>query len=161
MEGGTVVVSFGTTWCGPCAILAPELETAATALEDYDDITIAKVSSFSCARPLSRRPAVPPSRHLSRPMPFGVFSFPTICHTVPWSPPSSLFSRLYCTKRLRKTHPPGRWKDRFDRRRFNTNAPRGRRTERLTHSPSCRTTSPSLPLSHHHCLPLSRHLTGR
>ena len=25
--GSSAVVSFGTTWCGPCAVLAPELAT--------------------------------------------------------------------------------------------------------------------------------------
>ena len=99
MEGGTLVVSFGTTWCGPCAILAPELETAATALEDYDDITIAKVSSFNIVRASavspSRRPATCRVGWLSV-----FFSFPTICHTSTLSPPSSLFSRfiLYVQK---------------------------------------------------------------
>ena len=43
MEGGSMVLSFGTTWCGPCAMLAPELATTATAMEDYDTIAVAKV----------------------------------------------------------------------------------------------------------------------
>lgn len=43
MEGGSMVLSFGTTWCGPCTLLAPELSTAAKAMEDYDAITVAKV----------------------------------------------------------------------------------------------------------------------
>ena len=44
--GSSAVVSFGTTWCGPCAVLAPELATLAAALEDVpslEDLDIAKV----------------------------------------------------------------------------------------------------------------------
>jgi thiol-disulfide isomerase/thioredoxin len=46
--GSSAVVSFGTTWCGPCAVLAPELATLAAALEDIpslEDLDIAKVDA--------------------------------------------------------------------------------------------------------------------
>lgn len=50
MEGGTSVVSFGTTWCGPCALLAPELAAAAGALEDHGEIVVAKVDAEAAPR---------------------------------------------------------------------------------------------------------------
>ena len=46
--GSSAVVSFGTTWCGPCAVLAPELATLAAALEDIpslEDLDIANVDA--------------------------------------------------------------------------------------------------------------------
>ena len=48
MCGSSAVVSFGTTWCGPCTVLAPELVTLATVLEDIpslEDLDIAKVDA--------------------------------------------------------------------------------------------------------------------
>ena len=45
-DGDDAVVSFGTTWCGPCAILAPELLALANALdEDCDRVDVAKVDA--------------------------------------------------------------------------------------------------------------------
>jgi thiol-disulfide isomerase/thioredoxin len=38
-----VALSFGTTWCGPCTILAPELALLADAMEDCGSVTVAKV----------------------------------------------------------------------------------------------------------------------
>ena len=46
--GERAVVSFGTAWCGPCAVLGPELATLATVLEDVpglDTLDIAKVDA--------------------------------------------------------------------------------------------------------------------
>ena len=45
-DGDDAVVSFGTTWCGPCAILAPELLALANALDnDCDRVDVAKVDA--------------------------------------------------------------------------------------------------------------------
>ena len=47
MAGGDAfVVSFGTTWCGPCHVLEPELETLAKLTWEFDDsIAVAKVDA--------------------------------------------------------------------------------------------------------------------
>ena len=47
MAGGEVfVVSFGTTWCGPCHVLEPELETLARFAWEFDDsIAVAKLDA--------------------------------------------------------------------------------------------------------------------
>jgi thiol-disulfide isomerase/thioredoxin len=55
--GSSAVVSFGTAWCGPCALLAPELETLAAALEDVpslEDLDIAKVDAEEASSLASR-----------------------------------------------------------------------------------------------------------
>ena len=55
--GSSAVVSFGTTWCGPCAVLAPELATLAAALEDIpslEDLDIAKVDAEEASSLASR-----------------------------------------------------------------------------------------------------------
>ena len=47
-EGGTAVVSFGTTWCGPCAVLKPELEQLARAMDEMRavaDVVVAKLDA--------------------------------------------------------------------------------------------------------------------
>ena len=44
--GDAFVVSFGTTWCGPCHVLEPELETLAKLTWEFDDsIAVAKVDA--------------------------------------------------------------------------------------------------------------------
>ena len=47
MAGGDpFVVSFGTTWCGPCHVLEPELETLAEFTWEFDDsIAVAKLDA--------------------------------------------------------------------------------------------------------------------
>jgi len=47
MAGGDpFVVSFGTTWCGPCHVLEPELETLAKFTWEFDDsIAVAKLDA--------------------------------------------------------------------------------------------------------------------
>ena len=44
--GDGFVVSFGTTWCGPCHVLEPELETLARFVWDFDDsVAVAKLDA--------------------------------------------------------------------------------------------------------------------
>ena len=44
--GDPFVVSFGTTWCGPCHVLEPELETLAKFTWEFDDsIAVAKLDA--------------------------------------------------------------------------------------------------------------------
>ena len=47
--GDGFVVSFGTTWCGPCHVLEPELETLARFVWDFDD-SVAGLRAFFTLR---------------------------------------------------------------------------------------------------------------
>lgn len=51
LSTGLVVVTFSTTWCGPCKVLSPELQKMS---EKYSNIKVFKINAES-ARELSKQ----------------------------------------------------------------------------------------------------------